>query len=88
MFAPVSTINGTCMRLSWVSAFVPDARGVRWIFGLLLLPAVWLAKGGSAPGPPPVSVAPVAAVAPAAAPVAPAARVVPRLAPAAPRAAR
>lgn len=72
------------MRFGWISAFVPDARGVRWIFGLLLLPAVWLAKGGSAPGPPP---APVATVAPAAAPVAPA-PLAPRLAPVAPRAAR
>lgn len=69
------------MRFNWISAFVPDARGVRWIFGLLLLPAVWLAKGGSAPGPPP---APVVTAAPAAAK----ALVEARLAPAAPRLAR
>lgn len=71
------------MRFDWISAFVPDARGVRWAFGLLLLPAVWLAKG-SAPGPPP---APVATAAPAAA----ATRAAPlgaHRAPAAPRAAR
>ncbi|MFD1470638.1 hypothetical protein ACFQ48_20600 [Hymenobacter caeli] len=39
------------MRFGWIAPFVPDARGVRWAFGLLLLPAVWLAKGGSTPGP-------------------------------------
>ncbi|TPG66673.1 hypothetical protein [Hymenobacter nivis] len=72
------------MRFGWISAFVPDARGVRWIFGLLLLPAVWLAKGGNAPAPPP---APVAAVAPAAAPAAPA-PLGALQAPAAPRSAR
>jgi len=83
MFAIVSTINGTGMRFSWIYAFVPDARGVRWVFGLLLLPAVWLAKGGSAGGSP----APVATVAPAAAPVAPAPLGAHR-APVAPRAVR
>ncbi|MGI4885560.1 MAG: hypothetical protein ACRYFR_11430 [Janthinobacterium lividum] len=62
---------------------MPDARGVRWIFGLLLLPAVWLAKGGSAPGPPP---APAVTAAPAAVPAK--ALVGARLAPAAPRLAR
>lgn len=40
------------MRFGWISAFAPDARGVRWAFGLLLLPAVWLAKGGAPAGPP------------------------------------
>ena len=39
------------MRFGWISAFAPDARGVRWAFGLLLLPAVWLAKGGGTPAP-------------------------------------
>lgn len=39
------------MRFGWIAAFAPDARGVRWAFGLLLLPAVWLAKGGGTPAP-------------------------------------
>lgn len=72
------------MRFGWISAFVPDARGVRWIFGLLLLPAVWLAKGGNTPATLPAP-APVETKAPAAASPAPAAV---RVAPAAPRAAR
>jgi len=50
------------MRFGWIAAFVPDARGVRWVFGLLLLPAVWLAKGGGTPAPGGPAVARSAAV--------------------------
>lgn len=35
------------MRFGWIAAFAPAAHGVRWACGLLLLPAVWLAKGGA-----------------------------------------
>ncbi len=35
------------MRFGWIAALAPAAQGVRWACGLLLLPAVWLAKGGA-----------------------------------------
>ncbi len=35
------------MRFGWIEAFAPAAQGRRWACGLLLLPAVWLAKGAT-----------------------------------------
>ena len=49
---PYPQVNNTRMtRFGWIAAFAPAGQGRRWACGLLMLPAVWLAKGGAPTAP-------------------------------------